>query len=115
MTLINLVQFFDKTRVRKNYRAQRCSWSFFQLRTFVNYKAVLKGIPVVLVNPKNTSRRCSVCGYISEDNRKSQASFVCTNPDLDCKHSENADFNASKNIRYWASVNVPIVTSPGLS
>ena len=38
---------------------------------------------------------CSVCGYISQENRKCQEIFYCKN----CGHIENADFNASKNIK----------------
>lgn len=42
---------------------------------------------------------------LSEKNRKNQASFVC----LECGHTENADFNAAKNIASRAVVNQPIV------
>lgn len=45
-----------------------------------------------------------MCGYISKENRKSQAEFVC----LKCGHSENADINAAKNIALRAAVNQPI-------
>jgi putative transposase len=107
IALENLVQFFDKTRVRKASRADRSSWSFFQLRTFLAYKSALKGLPVVLVNPAYTSQRCSVCSHTGKDNRKSQDKFLC----VACGHAENADFNASKNIRYWAAVNQPIAAS----
>ncbi|EJF06793.1 transposase [Thiovulum sp. ES] len=46
------------------------------------------------VNPKFTSQKCSKCGYIDKENRKTQSEFKC----LKCGHSENADLNASKNI-----------------
>ena len=109
IALEDLEQFFDKTRVRHSQRAQRCSWSFFQLRSFVEYKACLAGIPVVLVDPAFTSQQCSQpdCGYIHQGNRKSQAVFCC----LKCGHSKNADVNASKNIRLRAAVNLPIAAS----
>jgi putative transposase len=35
------------------------------------------------------------CGYCAKENRKSQAKFLCLNCGLD----ENADSNASKNIK----------------
>ena len=82
-------------------------WAFRQLRSFIEYKAKLPGVPVIIVNPAYTSQRCSVCGFVHEGNRTSQSSFVC----LDCGHSEHADINASKNIRDMAraAVNRPMV------
>ena len=102
----SLQQFFKKETVRKSYRNQRSSWSFYQLRAFVEYKAKLAGIPVVLVDPRNTSKMCSKCGHIDDANRKDQAHFVCQN----CGFATNADFNASLNIKCRADVNQPIVT-----
>jgi len=59
---------------------------------------------VIFVDPKYTSQQCSVCGFISKENRKSQSEFVC----LTCGHSENADINAAKNIALRAAVNQPV-------
>lgn len=78
--------------VRKSQRSKHSNWSFFQLAQFIGYKARLAGIPVVTIDPRNTSRECSECGYIKKGNRKSQAEFVCRN----CGYMENADFNAAK-------------------
>ena len=50
---------------------------------------------VVLCPPAYTSQRCSVCGHVAPENRKTQDEFAC----LACGHSENADLNAAKNIR----------------
>jgi transposase len=80
-------------------------WAFAQLRFFVEYKAKLAGVPVVLVDPRNTSRRCSVCGSIAKANRQSQAGFSCKH----CGYAANADFNAAVNIRSGALVNAPLV------
>ena len=55
----------------------------------------LKGVPVVLIDPRNTSRTCSSCGHCEKANRKNQTEFVCKK----CGHCENADLNAAKNIR----------------
>jgi putative transposase len=60
----------------------------------LEYKTQWNGGQVVRVNPAYTSQTCSVCGHVDKDNRKRQASFVC----VACGHTENADFNASKNI-----------------
>jgi putative transposase len=46
------------------------------------------------VSPAFTSQRCSACGHVSADNRKSQAVFACTA----CGFTLNADVNAARNI-----------------
>ena len=42
-----------------------------------------------------TSQTCNVCGCIDKSNRPNQHTFRCKN----CGHTDNADFNAAKNIR----------------
>lgn len=64
------------------------------LKQQLKYKTEWKGGTLVEVNPKYTSQKCSVCGFTSPDNRKTQKNFVC----LECGHTENADMNAAKNI-----------------
>ena len=59
------------------------------------YKARRAGKLVLEVPAPYTSQACSQCGYTHPDNRPSQAEFVCQR----CGHSENADLNASRNIR----------------
>lgn len=91
-------------RLRKRQRARHAGWSFFQLRLFVKYKAKLAGVSVVFVDPRNTSRTCSQCGYCDKGNRKSQSEFRC----LHCNFSTNADYNAARNIaRLGATCNPP--------
>ena len=46
------------------------------------------------VNPAYTSQRCSACGHIATESRKSQALFVC----VACSFACNADVNAARNI-----------------
>jgi len=46
------------------------------------------------IHPAFTSQRCSVCGHVTGENRKSQAVFTCAA----CGHTCNADVNAAKNI-----------------
>ena len=65
-----------------------------QLGEFLHYKARLSGGQIVEVDPKNTSRRCSSCGHVAQENRESQAVFLCKK----CGHSDNADHNAAINI-----------------
>lgn len=84
-----------RTKVRRRQRARMANWAFHQLRTFVTYKAALAGVPILLVDPRNTSRECSSCGHIDKANRRSQADFECRS----CGHAANADDNAARNIR----------------
>ena len=46
------------------------------------------------IDPAFTSQRCSACGHIAAESRKSQALFVC----MACGCTLNADVNAAKNI-----------------
>jgi transposase len=46
------------------------------------------------INPAYTSQRCSACGHVASENRKSQAVFACTA----CGFIGNADVNAALNI-----------------
>jgi IS605 OrfB family transposase len=89
----------DRVTVRKKQRATLRSWSFSQLRSFVEYKAKMMGVPVVAIDPRNTSRECSACGHIDKRNRKTQDKFVC----LGCGFSLHADINAAINIRSRAN------------
>jgi IS605 OrfB family transposase len=94
----------DRVRARKPQRATLHSWSFHQLRTFIEYKARLMGAPVATVDPRNTSRTCPCCGHIDQANRPNQATFSC----VDCGFSGLADHIAAVNIRR-AAVNPPNV------
>lgn len=92
-----------RVTARRSQRATLHSWSFFQLRTFLEYKSELAGVSIVAVDPRNTSRTCPECGHIAKANRKSQSVFLCVN----CGYSQNADYVASVNIRRRAVVNQP--------
>ncbi len=68
-------------------------WAFERLYEYVEYKAELHGIDVDQVDPENTSRRCSHCGFTHPDNRDGE-NFEC----LKCGYENHADYNAAKNI-----------------
>lgn len=102
-----------KTPVSRTQTERHQKWSFYQLRSFIEYKAKIAGIETVLVNPRNTSRTCSRCGFVDKGNRKNRNDFKC----LSCGLELNADFNASLNISHLAelsdaraAINQPIVT-----
>jgi len=102
--LENLKGFNGRKTVRKEQREQFGKWAFNELRRFIEYKAQIAGVPVIAVDPRNTSLTCSQCGYISKSNRRSQSKFVCKQ----CGFSLNADINGAINISQRAVVNQPI-------
>lgn len=69
---------------------QKSQWSFYQLETFIKYKASLLGVPIFYVNPAYTSQVCSRCGSINKPNGKH---YKCS-----CGHFEHRDANAAFNI-----------------
>ena len=93
----------DRITVRKSQRRQHHSWAFYDLRQKIEYKAALAGIPVILVDPKNTSRGCPICGCADKRNRASQSAFSCVR----CGFSGHADTIAAVNIGRRAVVNQP--------
>ncbi|HUZ79965.1 MAG TPA: RNA-guided endonuclease TnpB family protein [Thermoplasmata archaeon] len=94
-----------RTTVRRSQRRRHLSWSFAQLRAFVEYKAAAKGVPVVLVDPRNTSRTCPRCGTIDRKNRRTREEFRC----VSCGLAGPADRIAATNIAARAGVDRPIV------
>lgn len=96
----------ERATVRRAQRAMHSGWAFFQLRSFLAYKAALAGVTLVAVDPRNTSRTCPACGYIDKANRRSQAEFRCTA----CGFEANADFVGATNIARRAVVMQPIVS-----
>ena len=93
-----------RTTVRKAQRRRHMSWSFFQLRFFIEYKAKLSGVPVQAVNPEYTSQMCPICGCVSRENRPFRAWFQC----VTCGFAGSADHIAAINIAARATVKVPI-------
>jgi IS605 OrfB family transposase len=81
--------------VSRRFRRQLGNWGFAQLLSFTEYKAKLAGVPVVKVDPRNSSRTCSKCGHCEKGNRPDQATFRCKH----CGYSTNADLNAAENLR----------------
>lgn len=107
IALEDLTGIRARTRARgADQRARHSNWSFAQLRQFIDYKARLAGIPVILVDPKYTSQQCACCGHTEKANRRSQSDFLC----CACGHQAHADVNAAINIALRAGVMLPIVS-----
>lgn len=100
----------NRVTVRKAQRSNLYTWGFYQLRTFVEYKAKVVGVPVIFVDPRNTSRTCPSCGHISKANRPTRDEFRC----VQCGFAGSADHIAAINIASRAAVNQPIVSEHNL-
>lgn len=78
-------------RLRRSQKREHNSWAFYQLRSFISYKAGLAGVPVVYIPPAYTSKTCHQCFHIGH---RSGKSFTCTNCGVCC----DADLNGARNI-----------------
>ncbi|MCL2102972.1 MAG: transposase [Syntrophorhabdaceae bacterium] len=67
-------------------------WNEF--RRQLEYKLAWNGGRLVAVPPQNTSRTCPGCGFVSNDNRKTQEQFMC----VGCGFKEHADVVGAINI-----------------
>lgn len=102
LALEDLTGIRSRITVRKAQRRTQNSWGFYQLRAFISYKAKAAGVPLLLINPRNTSRTCPSCGSIDKANRPTRDEFSCAS----CGFSGPADHVAAENIRRVA-VNQP--------
>ena len=82
------------TKRGKKERHLHNLWPYARFRSLLEYKAALKGVRVVVVDPRHTSQECPRCGYTARENRRSQALFRCTA----CGFQHNADWVAATNI-----------------
>jgi putative transposase len=90
---------------RRSQRDRHSKWAFGELRNFVTYKARKEGVPLKIVESKNTSRQCPECQSIDQRNRKSRNEFEC----LQCGFKEMSDYVGALNIKNRVPVNEPMV------
>lgn len=91
----------------KNYIVNKTfEVNYNDLFSTLHFRKLKQTIPRIANRPKYflsvsitpasyTSQTCNTCGYIDKLNRPNQHTFKCKN----CGHTDNADFNAAKNIR----------------
>ena len=65
-----------------------------EFRRQLDYKMAWNGGILLAVPPHNTSRTCPRCTHVSQDNRLTQAKFLC----VDCGYENNADVVGAINI-----------------
>lgn len=98
----------------KRERRLSNSWSFYQLRQFMDYKAIKFGVKLVLVDPRYTSQTCHNCLHIHPvrgESYRSSKKFVCGH----CGWIGDADLNGAKNISAIGAVIVNQPRGSGLS
>jgi putative transposase len=76
----------------RNYRARMNSWSYGELQRQIEYKARWEGLKVVYVPARDTSKRCSICGYKTLESTKRR--LWCPG----CGTILDRDENAARNI-----------------
>ncbi|MGY2837056.1 RNA-guided endonuclease InsQ/TnpB family protein [Thermostichus sp. MS-CIW-41] len=91
----------------KAERRRTNSWAFYQLRQFLEYKALRAGVALILVPPAYTSQTCHRCLHIHPDPAQSYRSgkqFKCGH----CGWEGDADLNGANVIALLgAAVNQP--------
>jgi putative transposase len=84
-----VLEKLDNVRSGKIRRySEKSQWSFHQLFQFILYKAALRGVMVIEVNPAYSSQECSRCHQLSKPNGKF---FRCSY----CGHNDHRDANAA--------------------
>lgn len=81
-------------KMRKAQRRAINGWAFYQLQTFLEYKAESFGFQVIEVDPAHTSQGCSRCGHTERANRSGHR-FLCKA----CQYQLHSDLNGARNIR----------------
>ncbi len=103
--LENLTHIRERTKPKKKGKkaskkqrranSNKARWSFAELHSFIDYKAVLSGSLAVKVDAHYTSVSCPCCGHTSKENRPNKGLFfVCQS----CGYTLHADLVGARNI-----------------
>lgn len=90
IVLENLKNIRKRIKGSKRIKFRLHRWAWYQLQSFIQYKAEAQGIRIEYVNPAYTSQTCSICGNIGS---RIKHKFSCL-----CGNLDHADVNASKNL-----------------
>lgn len=78
----------------KGRRRRIAQWPFRMLQQQIAYKAAWAGVPVEFVEPRNTSKTCSNCGFINRKLKMTEREWRCPS----CGATLDRDLNAAVNI-----------------
>ncbi|AIU69060.1 transposase [Thermococcus eurythermalis] len=110
IALEDLIEIRDSIRYSAGMNGRLHRWSFRKLQSIIKYKAKLKGVRVVFVNPAYTSSLCPICGEKLSPN--GHRILKC----LNCGFEADRDVVGSWNIRLRAlkmwGVTVPPESPP---
>ena len=96
--LKNIRWGMNSKKRNKTFHGRSNSWSFYQLRSFLEYKCKMNGVQITAIPPAYTSQTCHECGHIGIRHGKH---FRCAH----CGNVADADVNAALNIATWGYVN----------
>ncbi|MFP4337956.1 MAG: RNA-guided endonuclease InsQ/TnpB family protein [Halothece sp.] len=83
------------SKKQKKANRKQTSWSFAELQSFIDYKAVLNDSLAIKVDADYTSQSCPHCGHTSKGNRPNKGlTFHCEN----CGFSLHADLVGARNV-----------------
>ncbi|AKP64290.1 transposase [Levilactobacillus koreensis JCM 16448] len=95
---------FNTDDLPKSLRSSHRSWSFFQLESFLTYKAQEVQSAVVKVNPAFTSQRCPKCGLVEKANRHHEThEYWCAQCQYRCNDDRLGAMNIEKLGQEWLS------------
>lgn len=92
----------DKNNDDINYNRKVKFLGLSSMKDEVEHIARKYGIALSTVHASYTSKMCPICGCIADENRPNQETFEC----IECGHKDNADHNASVNIKNRVTVTV---------
>lgn len=83
------------SKKQKKVNRKQAKWSFAELHSFIDYKAVFVGSLAIKVDANYTSKGCPKCGHISDNNRPNKGlTFRCEC----CNFELHADLVGARNI-----------------
>ena len=93
--LTGIRQATERVRVQERY--ETVSWSFYQLRRMIEYKAVRSNAKVIAVDPRYTSQMCPKCHHTDKANRNKKKHYFCCRS---CQYSSNDDRIGAMNLQH---------------
>jgi putative transposase len=85
----------ERVQAKRHQGVRMADWGFAELRSLIEYQAALKGIAVVLIDPRHISQPCACCGVIEQKNRANRDHFQY----IGCGVAARASHNAARVIR----------------
>ncbi len=110
IALEDLTEIRDSIRYSAEMNGRLHKWSFRKLQSIIEYKAKLKGVRVVFVNPAYTSFLCPVCGGKLSPN--GHRILKCSNCGFEADRDVVGSWNISlRALKMWG-VSVPPESPP---